>query len=473
MKPMIKKVLKITAIILLVLILLIGGAVFWIFHSLKAELGDHWKDYANAFTMQTAVSKDLPPLENIEQYTVEVQFINKEGNVESRPIQLYVPENDSRPMPLIYVPHYEMASNSLELRRYLEKGWAVASPSGVNSKHNGLLTDDDLVFNNAALYTLRHMDEFDTQRIAIVGGSAGGYSALMLSALQMGNCTTIATSPIANVYFNFYQYFQMANRKDAPFFLRLVKDSFLPILENFPDPNDTARWEAFSAVGLAYCFGSPIMITHATSDILVPVDQITREFTYAHEGSSMPEGYSTRLDKNNPGVLGHSLVDELPVELTNVEHIVMDNPDENFDLPYNPDKLINVIIYDDGPTESYGSHSASTGAGIRDDKPYLEAMFERGLAQNEVLTNSKLLLLLERYMGESAQLPAHEGVDDTVYGSLVVYRQEIVEELACWVSDHSLEELDAAVMEVISSLDHEQKENKYMTVWEEILSELN
>ena len=63
------------------------------------------------------------------------------------------------------------------------------------------------------------MDEFDTQRIAIVGGSAGGYSALMLSALQMGNCTTIATSPIANVYFNFYQYFQMANRKDAPFFL--------------------------------------------------------------------------------------------------------------------------------------------------------------------------------------------------------------------------------------------------------------
>lgn len=473
MKPMIKKVLKITAIILLVLVLLISGVIFWILHSLKAELGDHWKDYVNAFTMQTAASKDLPPLENIDQYTVDVQFISKEGNVESRPIQLYVPENASRPMPLIYVPHYEMASNSLELRRYLENGWAVASPSGVNSKHNGLLTDDDLVFNNAALYTLRHMDEFDTQRIAIVGGSAGGYSALMLSALQMGNCATIATSPITNVYFNFNQYFQMANRKDAPFFLRLVKDSFLPILENFPDPNDTARWEAFSAVGLADCFGSPIMITHATSDILVPVDQITREFTYAHEGSSMPEGYSTRLDKNNPGVLGHSLIDELPVELTNVEHVVIDNPDEDFDLPFNPGKLFNVIIYDDGPTESYGSHSASTGAGTHDDTPYLEAMFERGLAQNEVLTSGKLLLLMERYMGESTQLPAHEGIDDAVYGSLAVYRQEIVEELACWVSNHSLEELDTAVMGAITSLDNEQKESKYMMAWEEIRNELN
>lgn len=63
---------------------------------MKVELGDHWKDYVNAFTMQTAASKDLPPLENIDQYTVDVQFISKEGNVESRPIQLYVPESVSR-----------------------------------------------------------------------------------------------------------------------------------------------------------------------------------------------------------------------------------------------------------------------------------------------------------------------------------------------------------------------------------------
>ncbi|MGN1119175.1 MAG: hypothetical protein ACI4Q4_02380, partial [Oscillospiraceae bacterium] len=106
--------------------------------------------------------------------------------------------------------------------------------------------------------------------------------------------------------------------------------------------------------------------------------------------------------------------------------------------------------------------------GTYNDTPYIEAMFERGLAQNEILTGGKLLLLLERYMGESTQLPAHEGVDDTVYGSLVIYRQEIVEELACWASNHSLEELDAAVREAISSLDNEQKESKYMTIWEEI-----
>lgn len=286
-----KKAIKIILTIFLVITLLVVGIVLFLFQMLKSELGDHWKDYAKVFAMQSEVSKDLPPLENIEQRRIDVKYIRNDGTVESRPVRLYIPGDAQQPMPLIYVPHYEMAENAAELRRYLEQGWAVASPTDVLPSHNGLLTDDDLVFNNAALYTLRHMDEFDTQRIAVVGGSAGGYTAMMLSALQMGNCTTIANAPIANVYFNFYQYFQMAKRNDAPFFLKLVRDSFAPILKNFPDTSDTERWEAFSAVGLANCYSSSFAITHVTSDVLVPIDQITREFTYDQEGDSMPDGF--------------------------------------------------------------------------------------------------------------------------------------------------------------------------------------
>ena len=82
-----KKAFKVIMVVILVVVLLIAGVIFWVFHSLKTELGDHWKDYANAFTLQTEVSKDLPPLDNIEQYTVDVQYINKVGNVDSRPIR--------------------------------------------------------------------------------------------------------------------------------------------------------------------------------------------------------------------------------------------------------------------------------------------------------------------------------------------------------------------------------------------------
>lgn len=461
-----KKALKTVGIVLLALIILAAILLFVLFNFLKSSLGESWKDYAKVFAMQSQAASNLPPLENIAQRTEDVRYINKSGSVETRLIRLYIPEDVPQPMPLIYVPHYEMAEDSAELRRYLEKGWAVASPTKVGSEHNGLLTDDDLVFNNAALYALRHMEEFDRQRIAIVGGSAGGYTTLMLSALQMGNCAAVATAPISNVYFNFYQYFQRTQAvKDPPFFLALVAGSFTPILDNFPDPGDTSRWEALSAVGLADCFSSPFAVVHVTSDILVPVDQITREFTYDHEGDSMPKGFSTRLPADNPGVLGHSLADELSPELTHVEHIPITAPDEDSVLPYNREKMFNLNIYDDGPTQASGSHRASAGTGIIDDTPYLEEMFSRTLADTERLMPGKLLLLLERYRGGSVQLPAHEGVDDTVYGSLAVYRQEIVEELGQWAENHSLSELDTAVREAI--MDAATSE-ELLAVWEEI-----
>lgn len=123
-----KKVLKVVMIILLVIVLLITGILFLLYHTLKTELGDHWKDYAKVFAMQTEVSKNLPPLEHIEERKIEVQYIRYDGTLESRPVRLYIPTDVEQPIPLIYVPHYEMAENAAELRRYLEKGWAVASP---------------------------------------------------------------------------------------------------------------------------------------------------------------------------------------------------------------------------------------------------------------------------------------------------------------------------------------------------------
>ena len=75
-------------------------------------------------------------------------------------------------------------------------------------------------------------------------------------------------------------------------------------------------------------------------------------------------------------------------------------------------------------------------------------------------------LLLERCQGDSVQLPAHEGIDDTVYGSLAVYRQEIVEELRQWANDHSLAALDAAMQEAAEG------DEAYIATWREIQMKL-
>ncbi|KJK28335.1 alpha/beta hydrolase family protein [Paenibacillus polymyxa] len=499
-----RKMIKIIGMCILIFILLIVGLrIKNMLFPPKVDSSE--LDIEKIFAQQAQSQEGLHPLENIEQRTIDIKYISKDNIVDTRQMRLYIPKDAEQPIPVIYIPHYEMTEDAVELRKYLAEGWMVASPTKFDNKYNGQLTDDDLVFNNAALYTLRHMEEVDHQRIALVGGSAGGYTTLMLNALQMGINASIANSPIANVYFNFYQYFpegnQLNNNKmgwvmlkglfkmitaeitakemlktmmDLPIpFLGMVSGMFEPILDNFPDKEDIARWEAFSPVALANHFSSPLVINHVTSDVLVPVDQISRRFTYEENGSSMPEGFSTRLNSSYPGVLGHTLEEELPSDLTRTVHIIITDPDKDSILPYDSKKPFNLNIYDDGTVESYGSHRATSGTGVTDDIPYLRDMLSRSLAETEMLLPGKLLLLLDRYQGESIQLPAHQGIDDTVYGSLVIYQQEVVEELNQWAENHSLDELNHFIKGSITNIDDTVLKNQYTATWKEIKEKLS
>ncbi len=434
------------------------------------------QDLAKLLAMQSQVTDSLPPLVDISQRNVEIRYISKGDTVASRPIRLYIPEKSSMPMPLVYIPHYEMKDDALELRTYLSEGWAVASPTGFENTANGLLTDDDLVYNNAALYTLRNMEEFDPERTVLVGGSAGGYCSMMLAGLQMGICANIAQAPIENLYFNFYKHFNAADgvNNDAlgkvllkglsklskgseeekaqaliemmmelPLpFIGMVSGMFKPIQDNFPDKEDYGRWAALSPIGLADCYSNPFIVFHCTSDLLVPIDQTTRKYTYEKNGDSMPEGFSTRLDAGYPGILGKALDELLDSDLTCVQSIKPVPVGNTVDAPYDKNKPFNIVISDDGPVESYSSHNNGDPAGSVDMIPFLKEMMERGLSSTELLRPGKLRLLLERYAGSSIQLPAHEGIDDNVYGSLCVYRKEVVDELSRYASNHSVKEID-------------------------------
>ena len=149
-----------------------------------------------------------------------------------------------------------------------------------------------------------------------------------------------------------------------------------------------------------------------------------------------------------------------------VERIMLTDPNADGVIPYDSGKMFNLNIFDDGPVEAYSSHRASMGDGFWDDTPYLAEMFSRSLAQTEILRPGKLLLLLQRYQGNSKQLPAHKGVDDSVYGSLAVYQQEVIEELSRYIKNHSLEEMDKVAAEVIAN------DDALTDAWKEIRGEL-
>jgi len=429
---------------------------------------------ANSFTLQNELTDEARYTGEIVRETISVPYIKNDGSEDKRNISIARPKEAVGNIPLIYIPHYAMDENTAEFQQYMSHGWAVASPVFLN-EYNGILTGDDLVFNNAALYTLRHMEGVDTQRIAVVGGSAGGYMSLMLNELQMGISASIANSPISNIYYNLYIYFPACdetNRNSGflsitmPIQL-LVSKSFRTNLNNFPDVNDAERWAALSPIGNVRALSNPVVVNHYTGDILVPVDQITKKYTYSEIDDKLSDDFPIRLGTDYPGILSHSLEEEADLEEVSTKRYEWEN--QYMNMPYG-DKLLTINIFDDGPMDPKGSHTAPGTTGSLDTIPYLEEMFSRTLKETEKAVPEKLLLLIERYEGNSIQLPAHEGINDSVYGSLAVYRQEIIEELQQYVKNHSLSELDFAMQSAIALSDDNTQANE---TWQEIKKLLN
>ncbi len=429
-----------------------------------------------AFALQGEAASDKLSDGDLTKKLVDINYIREDGTIDdSRQIIVYRPTDRTGDLPLVYIPHYAADETTADFVSYIRHGWAVAAPYDFKTEYNGILETDDLVFNNAALYELRHMDGIDKQRIAIVGGSAGGYMCMMLNGLQMGTTAAIANSPIVNAYFNFHEYFPACdevNRESGMFDFRMpiqgmVSKYFQPVNDLIP-ADDVDRWEAVSAISMAKAYSNPVVITHNTSDILVPKDQLTHQYTYDDNDGTLPDGFNAKLPSDYPGILS-STFEELadPDELT-VNHIDI-SKDYTLagDLPY-ADTLLTLDIIDDGPTTAKGSHNNPKQTGSLDNFPYLEEQMDRTLAGTEKAVPQKLLLLLERYAGKSLALPAHTGVDDSVYGSLAVYQQEIVDELSVWAGNHSAEELSRAMEEAIDSAGDEADRE----AWKEIQKKL-
>jgi hypothetical protein len=96
-------------------------------------------------------------------------------------------------------------------------------------------------------------------------------------------------------------------------------------------------------------------------------------------------------------------------------------------------------------------------------------MMEAGAAKTNILTTDMLKYLLDLYLGESVGIPAYEGVDDAVYGSLAIYREKVCFELAGWMEDCGEEKLrqvfDVALLEEADGA----RAETYKAAMEEIL----
>jgi len=440
--------------------------------------------------MAMLADKKTPPepLTDVDIIVEDIPYIKKEGVVETRQVRYFLPTKAQQPMPVIFFAHYEMPEDSLELRRYLKEGWGVVSAYDVNKYDiNPNLTGNDLIFNNAVFYSLCHDSRFDRDRIAVVGGSAGGYMSLMLNGLQLGICVSCAGSPITNVLFNFHYYFEKVQRYNieavakltpeekadfrnvmlkTPFpFVTPIYNLFKGNEKNFPNEEDYERWQALSPVGVAEGFVNPLYITHFTSDLLVPLDQVTKKFTYSEGGETIPEGFPLRLPEF-PLNLKYSLEELIPDDKKNLFTLPVPKVNETFEYPFDEKKQITIAIFDEGKVESYCSHNKGEEGGDSIDISYLKRYLAKGAKQTNLLTADKIAILLQRYVGKSIQLPAHTGIKDSIYGSLAIYKKEVMDSLIKWQEDNSKEELYQLFGEVI------KKYPQYELALEEIKTQL-
>jgi len=416
--------------------------------------------------------------DEVKKEIIDVKYIKRDGNIDTRKVILFKPANAKGDIPLVFVPHYSIDENGSDYKTYIKKGWATASAYEFNNNYNGVLVTDDLVFNNAALFTLRNTAGIDKNRIAIVGGSAGGYMTMMLSELQMGTTASIANSPIMNIYHNLHKHFMTVddlNRHSGLFDFKvpvqgMISKLFRPINDVFDGDNDPL-WAAVSPIGQAKAISNPTVINHSTGDILVPINQLTKNYSYDDNDGTLPKGLNGYLQEDYPGISNKSFEELANPEEFSIQKYKFEHKHVTGELPYS-DKLITVNVIDDGPISAKSSHMAPGSTGVYDAIPYLEKMFDKGLQGTEKLVSEKLLLLLDRYEGNSLQLPAHKNVDDSAYGSLAIYQREIVQELSAYVKNHSLEELDSAVNKAIEASTDNSMKNAYNTAWNEIKNNL-
>lgn len=389
----------------------------------------------------------------VEKRDIEISFITNNGFIARRAVRIFLPDAFPRPMPVVFIAHYEMKEDDALLNLYLLKGWAVATTTDFKPEYNGSLVDDDMIFNSAALVTVREQPDIDRSRIIVSGGSAGGYMTQMLSILHLGICCSVSFSGITNIPY-VMKYFEEANQhniKEMQKFtpeelqdlyrllevlpvpiLGAIYGQFAPILEKMKLKSDGAYWKSLSPSCMAKSFSSPILFTHNTSDVLVPIDQLTSRYCYSELGESLPEDFKFGMSNfSEDEELCRSLADVLPPgDLFEILAPLPDVPGETIECPYDITKKFNIVAFDEGVVEADGGHSKKEGLGSINITGYMEAQLKRGAGTTNWLTIEKLELMIERYQGTSQLLPGHEGIDDKLHGSKAMNQKVIVDELA-------------------------------------------
>lgn len=350
----------------------------------------------------------------------ELQYPDTEFQIRTGQVKLYLPAAANRPgvrLPLLHVAGYELDRSGGQ--GLMKAGFMVSTPHG--EERNPLVRGENL--DVAILHRVRALGCVDDARVAVAGGSAGGYMALMIAAETFPLVMAQPDAPPLNVGYNCA--YILASKPLAQAQPPGQDHVNMPILlavsaigegaaEMLGTDFGSRTWVNASPVGRLAEVTCPTLITISTADLLVPINQYGAELVRPHDPATFPEGFTLDMEQLVPGEEGRQTLLEA-VSPDEIEVFILPAPAEapklgwdgqpehpgipRLEAPFSRERRFSLVVLDEGPVEPQVGHLKRL---VDIDKSAFHAWALSRPIDPEQLTDAKLRRLMKRLLGQEA-----------------------------------------------------------------------
>ena len=378
---------------------------------------------------QADALQGVPSAAGAVKVVVAFSFIDPAGKPQIGKGKILIPaaivgkEGDSAP--LAYSAGYELPDAGAGT--YLEQGMVVATPLATELNPMSRLPNLDAAF----LAAVRSLEIIDDAKVVIFGGSAGGYTTLMLCARTFPVTAAVPHVPPINWGYN-VKYFQhnqeVAKAPDGqpPQKARvpgvaIVGGMILAQHTSYYPPDLEDRgWYLNSPISQLDTITNPVLMIFSTADVLVPIHQVGAQLVRPHEPSAFPAGFEADPQKLMTRSEGRqTLLEKLSPEQYTLKLIPADPdwPDlaeaggkqaqrkarqagaaapATLSLPFDGKRQWEIVVVDEGPMAPQAGHFRHVF--LTDSSDYIQSKLDAGIAPDQ-LTARKLERLMTRYAG--------------------------------------------------------------------------
>lgn len=402
---------------------------------------------------------DAGPCVTVRETGYSVRYLGTDGNIRTRAARLYSPAHAAAgKQPLVFNVHYELRREDKELYDLLRQGWSVLTNIDIPLGHIANIAGDDLRFNMALLDMARRLPHVDPGRIALRGGSAGGYQTWMLCTTHLAIVAAYSLWGPVNLSYQMKYLFdnQRINEAYAPNVADPDKSngSLYPVPGVFgayglirdtarwlgADNMEDDRWKPYSPVLFVQRVTNPLLAVHSTADLFCPLNPVSGTYAYRTADPDLPASFRTAMSELlQDAELRIPLDERLSAEELNLFRLTPAADKRRWPaaIPFDPAKPFNLAVVDEGAPGKACQHWKNGDCGdALSEMAYMAYYLPMTAAQTNRLTAAKTQFLAWRFLGETPLCAGEQAFKrqcpDDVFGSLHSDRRDVLQSILAY-----------------------------------------